>query len=193
MTTKAFDTQIGVLVPNVEMEITAAVKELSGSTMMSQRGGNVILKSRKPLDKRILVMDAAIPEGISMYPNRNESPVLHFPISLLNSRPQPIQSRAGELTLPPTSIHREADPGGWCADLARVHRTASRIRHRPCLDPPVDRFAFSPGDGRTAKAGVVLYEDWCHMTAAWEFYNALRADGATLWRRVMRFGPIAGV
>ncbi|MDB5540512.1 MAG: hypothetical protein JWQ89_2239 [Devosia sp.] len=42
-----------------------------------------------------------------------------------------------------------------------------------------------------AKAAIVhdflLYEDWCHMTAAGEFYNALRADGVTLWRRVVMF------
>lgn len=68
-------------------------------------------------------------------------------------------------------------PAGFVTDLASI--------------PWWGRFAFSPSDGRTAKAAIVhdflLYEDWCHMTAAGEFYSALRADGVVLWRRVIMF------
>lgn len=78
-----------------------------------------------------------------------------------------------------TGLFIEAPPG-FVTDLASI--------------PWWGRFAFNPGDGRTAKAAIVhdflLYEGWCHMTAAGEFYNALRADGVTLWRRIVMFAAV---
>lgn len=75
-----------------------------------------------------------------------------------------------------TGLFIEA-PAGFVTDLASI--------------PWWGRFAFNPGDGRTAKAAIVhdflLYEDWCHMTAAGEFYNALRVDGVSAWRRVVMY------
>lgn len=57
--------------------------------------------------------------------------------------------------------------------------------------PLVFRPVFSPHDPAYHKAAAVhdhmLGAGWSRLTAAAEFYNALRADGVSAWRRWVMF------